>query len=105
MYDKNNNHKNNKALTVEMLNVKHELCPEIPSDIFMEKTKKQCSLRNLPHFIAPHANSAYHGAKPVTDLGPKIWNTVPEETKQKGSLNSFKESIKMCVSIDYPCRV
>ena len=73
MYDKTNNHKNNKALTVEMFKVKHELCPEIPSDIFMEKTKKQCSLRNLPHFIAPHANSAYHGTKSITDLGP---NTV-----------------------------
>ena len=73
-----------------MFKVKHELCPEIPSDIFMEKTKKQCSLRNYPDFIV---RIMEQNLSQISDQIP--WNTVPEETKQKGPLNSFKESIKM----------
>ena len=33
-------HKNIQALAIEMFQVKHKLCPEIISDIFMERTKK-----------------------------------------------------------------
>ena len=33
-------HKNIQALAIEMFKVKHKLCPEITSDIFMEKDKQ-----------------------------------------------------------------
>ena len=63
----------------------------------MERTKNQYNLRNRPGF------------KPLTYvvsfIGPKIWNIVPEEFKYKKSLNSFKESIKMWVPTNCPCRL
>ena len=38
-------------------------------------------------------------------FGPKVWDIVPKEFKHKKSLNSFKESIKMWVPTNYPCRL
>ena len=88
-------HKNILALPIEMFKVKHKLCPEISSDIFMERTKNQHNLRNRPDFITPQVNSVFHETESISYLGPKIWDIVPKEFKYQKSLNSFKESIKM----------
>ena len=65
-------HKNIQALAIEMFKVKHKLCSEITSDIFMERTNNQSNLRNTPDFIAPQVNSVFHGTKTISYLGPKI---------------------------------
>ena len=98
-------HKNIQALAIEMFKVKHKLCPEITGDIFMERTNNQYNLRNRPDFITPQVHSVFHGTESISYLGPKIWNIVPEEFKNKKSLNSFKESIKMWVPTNCPCRL
>ena len=33
------------------------------------------------------------------------WDIAPKEIIQKNSLSSFKEAIKMCVLLNYPCRL
>ena len=76
-------HKNIQALAIEIFKVKHKLCPEIASDIFMERTNNQSNLRNSPDFITPQVNSVFHGPKSISYLGPKIWHIVPEESQQK----------------------
>ena len=88
-----------------MFKVKHKLCPEITGDIFMERTNNQYNLRNRPDFITPQVHSVFHGTESISYLGPKIWDVVPEEFKHKKSLNSFKESIKMWVPTNCPCRI
>ena len=71
----------------------------------MEQTNDQYNLRNRNDFVIPRVNTVYHGTESITSLGPKIWAVVPEEIKQKNSLNSFKESIKKWVPINCPCRL
>ena len=88
-----------------MFKVKHKLCPEISSDIFMERTKNQYNLRNHPDFITPQVNSVFHETESISYLGPKIWDIVPKEFKYKKSLNSFNESIKMWVLINCPYKL
>ena len=78
-----------------MFKVKLKLCPEITSEIFMERTNNQYNLRNHPDFKAPHANRVHHGAENITYHEPKIWDFFPGEIKQKGTRNNFKESIKI----------
>ena len=46
-------HKNIQVLVVEIFKVKHKLCPEITSDVFMEWTNKQYNLHNRPDFTTP----------------------------------------------------
>ena len=88
-----------------MSKVKHKLCPEITCDIFMERTNNQYHLGNRPDFITSHVHSVFYGTESISYLGPKIWDVVPEEFKHKKSLNSFKESIKMWVPTNCPCRL
>ena len=47
----------------------------------------------------------FHGTERISYLGPKISDNVPEEFKHKKSLNTFKESIKMWVPTNCPCRL
>ena len=86
-------HKNIQELAIEMFKVKRKLCSEITGDIFTGRTNNQYNLRNRPDFITPHVHSAFHGPESISYLGPKI------------SLNSFKESIKMWVPTNCPCRL
>ena len=53
-------HKNIQALAIEMFKVKHKQCPEIISDIFMERTNNQYNVRNRPDFITPKVQSVFH---------------------------------------------
>ena len=98
-------HKNIQALAIEMFKVKHKLCPEITGDIFMERANNQYNLRNCSDFITPQVHSVFHGTESISHFGPKIWDIVPEEFKNKKSLNSFKESIKMWEQTNCPCRL
>ena len=84
-----------------MFKVKHKLCSEITSDLFMERTNNQYNWRNRADFITTHV---FHGTESISYLGPKIWDIVPEEFKHKKSPNSFKKSIKLWVPTNCPCR-
>ena len=72
-------HKNIQALAFEMFKVKHKLCPEITSDIYMERTNNQYNLRNRPDFLTPQVQSVFHGIETISYAGPKIRDIVPEE--------------------------
>ena len=98
-------HKNIQALAIAMFKVKHKLCPEIIGDIFMEGPNNQCNLRDRPDLTTPQVHSVFHGTESISRLGPKIWDIVPKELKNKKSLNSFKESFKMWVPTNCPCRL
>ena len=60
---------------------------------------------SIHHKNISQVNSVFHGTESISYLGPKIWDIVPEEFKNKKSLNSFKESIKMWVPTNCPCRL
>ena len=98
-------HKNIQGLAIEMFKVKNKLCPEITSNIFMERTNNHYNLRNPSDFITPQINSVYYGSESISYLGPKIWDIIPDEFKKKESLNSFKEAIKTWKPNDCPCRL
>ena len=98
-------HKNIQALAIEMFKVKHKLCPEITSYIFMERRNNQYNMRNRPDYKTPQVHSIFHGTESVSYLGLKIWDIVPEEFKHKKSLKSFKESIKIWVPTNCRCRL
>ena len=98
-------HKSVQALAIEMFKVKHKLWPKITGDIFMERTNNQYKMRNRPDFITPHVHSVFHGTESISYFALEIWDIIPKEFKNKKSLNSFKESIKMWVSTNCPCRL
>ena len=36
------------------------------------------NLRNLHHLDIPGKNSVYHGSESITNLGPRLWNLLPD---------------------------
>ena len=98
-------HKNIQVLAIEIFKAKHKLYPEITGDIFMKRTNNQCNLHNRPDFITPQVHSVFHGTESISYLRPKIWDIVPEGFKRKKSLSSFRETIKMWVPTNCPCRL
>ena len=52
------------------------------------------NLKNPHHFAIPSVNSVYHGSESISNLGPRIWNLVPDRPKELNSISSFKNEIK-----------
>ena len=48
--------------------MKHKLCLEMTSDIFMESTNSQYNWQNLPHFVTTHVYIVHHITKNITYL-------------------------------------
>ena len=52
------------------------------------------NLRNSHHFAIPSISSVYHGSESISNIGPRIWNLLPDRQKELNSINSFKSEIK-----------
>ena len=52
------------------------------------------NLRSGSQFHQPSANTVWNGLETISYLGPKIWNMLLAEMKQKSSLFFFKGEIK-----------
>ena len=83
-------HRNRQALSTEVYNIKHELSPELFTEIFTHETESHNNLRPCNDFRIPSIRTIYHSSESFSFLGPKIWNILPDETKQQTFLNSFK---------------
>ena len=65
------------------------------------------NLRNPHHFAIPSVNSVYHGSESILNLGPRIWNLVPDRLKELNSISSFKNEIKRWqpeICLSRPCK-
>ena len=51
-----------------MFKMKHKLCLEMTSDVFMESTNSQYNWQNLPHFVTTHVYIVHHITKNITYL-------------------------------------
>ena len=87
-----------------MYKVVNNIAPNIISDLFSFSNVKY-KLRSRSQFHQPSVNTVWNGLETVSYLGPKIWNMVPLEMKQKTSLSSFKREIKRWVPEKCPCRI
>ena len=63
------------------------------------------NLRSPHHLAILSVYSVYHGSESITNLGPRIWNFVPDGLKELNSISSFKNKIKRWQPEIYPCRL
>ena len=85
--------KNIQKLTTEMFKVFKNLSPPIVADLF-EVRQNNYNLKHRSYFSIPNFKSVYHGSESLKNLGPRIWNLVPDTLKQLDDINSFKTEIK-----------
>ena len=70
----------------------------------LQKGSGSTSLRTRSDFITPRIRTELTGKSSVRYFGPLIWNTVPLELKQLGTLSDFKKAIRKWKP-NCPCRL
>ena len=98
-------HKNLQFLLIEMYKAYNGLSPKIFSELFQKRGELNYNFRSNNLFVVPKAKSVFNGEETVSVLGPKIWNSLPDEIKEKRSLLSFKTAIKKLDLNFCPCRL
>ena len=76
-----------------MFKVYKNLSPAIIADLFHVR-QNNYNLRHDSYFAIPNVISVYHGTKSLSNLGPRIWNLVPNKLKQLVDIHAFKKEIK-----------
>ena len=109
LFEKDNSvsihHKNLQALVVEMFKVHTKTSPEIMQEVFQVKEQDNYNLQNQTDFVIPQVKSVNHGLESVRFLEPKIWENLPNDLKNKESVDSFKTAIKRWKPESCPCRL
>ena len=85
--------RNLQTLATEIFKVKNDLSPEIMKDVFELKEPAYNLRSNGNSFLVGNIKTTHYGLQSIRYLAPKIWNLVPDEMKNCGSLYKFKKLI------------
>ena len=85
--------KNLQNLAIEMFKVKHNLAPEMMTEVFRLKTRF-FNTRHKSEFQHRNVKTVIYGFEILLSLGPQIWNFITIEFRNLTSLNAFKSKIK-----------
>ena len=98
-------HKNVQALVTDMLKVYNKTSPEIMQEMFTIKEQGEYNLRNQADFVVLHVESVNFGFESIRYIGPKIWESLPQDLKNKETIDSFKTAIKKWKPDSCTCRL
>ena len=68
--------------------------PEIMQEVFQVKKQGNYNLRNKTDFVIPQVKSVNHGFESIRVLGPKIWESLPNDLKIKNRSIVLKLPLK-----------
>ena len=73
-----------------MYNVADGMSPEIMNEVFKQRSNSHYNLRGPSQFCVNLIHTVYNGTELALYLGPKIWEQMPSEIRDKKSLEDFK---------------
>ena len=62
-------------------------------------------MKELNNLKNPHFKSVNFGFESIRYIGPKIWESLPQDLKNKETIDSFKTAIKKWKPDSCPCRL
>ena len=98
-------HNSVHALALEMHKVANSISLKIMNEVFKLKGNPHYNLQHTSQFSVDPIHSVYNVAESAFYLGPKIWELIPSEIRNKESLKGLKRGIKKWKPIDCPCRI
>ena len=98
-------HTNIHALAIELYKVANDMSPEIMNEVFKLRNTPHYNLRHTSLFSTEPIHSTFTRSESASYLGPKIWEQIPAEIKNKDSLDGFKNKIKKWKPSECPCRI
>ena len=78
--------------------------PDIMNRVFKLRNTPHYNLRYTSHFSTDQVHSAYNWTESASYVGPKIWEQIPAEIKNKDSLDGFNKQTKKMKPTQCPCR-
>ena len=95
-------HKNLQPLAIEMFKVHTKTYPEI-IQVFLVTEQGNYNLQNQTDFVSFQVKTVNYGLESIRVLGPKLWENLPNDLKNKESVDSFKTAIKRWKPDSCPC--
>ena len=93
-----------KILCIEIFKTINQLNPQYMNYIF-KKSINRSSSRSPNNIEVPRVNQATFGTNSLKSLGPKVWNSLPENIKSSESLEIFKNNMKIWDGPNCNCRI
>ena len=93
------------ALAIEIYKVANVMSRDIMNGVFRLRNTPHYNLRHTSDFSTDPIHSVYNGTELASYLGPKIWEQIPAEIKNKDFLDGFKKEIKKWKPTECPCRI
>ena len=79
---------NLQILATEMYKIKIDLSPLVITNLFEQRDKQHCDLKNNVQFTI-------HWSESISFLGPKIWNIISYRLKNGNRTEAFKMQMKI----------
>ena len=95
--------RNIQSLAIELYKVINRLSPKIMDQVFPLREKLRYPNQNI--FVTRNTKTVSWGIENVANLGPKIWQLIPNEIKCSPSLFIFKKKIRRWKPSNCPCRI
>ena len=86
-------HKNLQTLAIEMFKVLTKTSPELMQEVFLVKEQGNYNLQNQIDIVTPQVKSVNYGLESIRILGPKVWESLPNDLKNKESVRQFKQPL------------
>ena len=90
-------HKNLQVIAIKMY-IKYQVyiktSPKIMQKNFLVKEQWNYNLQNQADFVILQVKCVNYGLESIQVLGPKTWESLPNDLKNKESIDSFKTAIK-----------
>ena len=80
-----------RTIATEIFKTINDLNPKFMKEIFIKKVNPKVRPNNI--VVKSHSTATY-GDRSLSVLGPKLWNSLPENIKSENSYSKFKEYIK-----------
>ena len=93
--------RNLQTLATEVFKVYKNLSPAIILDLFHVRQNYH-NLRHDSYFEITDVKSVYHVTERLSNLGPRIWNLVPDKLKQLVDIYAFNSFMTGAVIIQKP---
>ena len=87
-------HKNLQALAIEMFKTHTKTSPGLMQELFLVKEQGNYNFQTQTDFIIPQVKSVSSSLESIGVLGPKICEALPNDLKNKESVENFKNATK-----------
>ena len=91
-------------LMIELCKIENQFAPPI-MDSMLKRRNITYIFRNVQEFQSERKRTVFNGLETLSYRAPQLWTLLPEEIKQRNTINLFKSKAKQRICKECPCRL